>query len=81
MEALENAGQYKEFLDHAFDIRPVERDKHWQAMLSAMAIQYISEAVKRKDYTERIFGYVEYLLTWQGLKSDEFLKASVMIMA
>ncbi len=75
LESLENAGQYKEFLDHAFDIRPVERDKHWQAMLSAMAIQYISEAIKRKDYTERIFGYVEYLLTWQGLKSDEFFES------
>ncbi|MBI2520887.1 MAG: hypothetical protein HYV97_10735 [Bdellovibrio sp.] len=75
LEALENAGQYKEFLDHAFDIRPAERDKHWQAMLSAMAVQYISEAIKRKDYSERILAYIEYLITWQGLKNDEFFES------
>jgi len=75
LEALENAGQFKEFLDHAFDIRPLDRDKHWQAMLSGMAVQYISEAVKHKEYSERVLGYIEYLMTLQGLKNDEFFES------
>jgi|GEM_PF-610747 len=74
LEALERSGQVREYLDHAFDIRPSERDQHWQEMLSNMAKKYVTNSQKDNEFSERHFQYIEGMAGWQGLKDDEIFQ-------
>ena len=69
---LEKQKNYEEFLNHALDLRPSQRNKKWGSMVQNMATGYISSLIKRKQFTQKYFLFIETLLSWPTLKTDEF---------
>lgn len=72
LQVLETNRDYREFLDHATDVRPSERREPWPQMVRNMATGYIDFLIKRKDYSQESFNYIEGLTSWPTLRQDEF---------
>ena len=72
LEVLEGNKAYKEFLDHALDVRPSSRNKHWREMVGNMTVGFIKDRLKQKAYTKENFDYVEKLIRWPELKKDTY---------
>jgi hypothetical protein len=72
LSILEKQKNYEEFLNHALDLRPSQRNKRWRNMVQNMATGYISSLIKRKQFTQKYFLFIESLLSWPTLKTDEF---------
>jgi hypothetical protein len=62
----------KEFFSHALDIRPSKRNKDWQEMVSALAVNYLKQLKDKPYITEEDFLYMEKLNSFADLKSNEF---------
>ncbi|MCO4754768.1 MAG: hypothetical protein KC478_09800, partial [Bacteriovoracaceae bacterium] len=43
LEVLESNKSYREFLDHALDIRPSDRKKQWTEMVNNMAVGFLKQ--------------------------------------
>ena len=69
---LKGEKNYLEFLHHALDIRPSKRGKKWEKMVQDMATGFISTILEKKQISKDYFLFIEDLLTWPSLKSDEF---------
>ncbi len=72
LQALEVQKAYKEFLDHARDIRPSQRSKIWSEMLSHMATDYMVHLKSKKDFDRQTFQYVQFISDWPELREDAF---------
>lgn len=72
LSILEKQKNYEEFLNHALDLRPSQRNKKWGGMVQNMATGYISSLIKRKQFAQKYFLFIESLLSWPTLKTDEF---------
>lgn len=72
LEVLESNKSYKEFLDHALDIRPSSRTKNWTEMVKGMAVGFLKDQIKKKAYTKDNFAYIEGLSRWASLKTDGY---------
>lgn len=77
LEALEAQGNYREFLDHALDIRPSERGEAWQEMVSTMAIGLIDFHLSRSRLSREMWLYLDQLSLWPNLRSDEFFQTKL----
>lgn len=71
LEALEKEKNYNEFFNHAFDIRPSERQKLWKKMYQNMAILFIDEKLKAKDFAKDNFKQIENFSKLSFLLQDE----------
>jgi len=71
LEALEKEKNFNEFFNHAMDIRPSERQKIWKKMYQNMAIQYIDEKLKNKDFSKEFFKQIENFNKMSFLLNDE----------
>jgi hypothetical protein len=74
LEVLESNKSFREFLDHAKDIRPSSRDKHWSEMVGNMATSYLKELLTKKSYQKENYDYVHGLSTWAQLKTDSYFQ-------
>ncbi|MDC1175721.1 hypothetical protein OAT67_10000 [Bacteriovoracaceae bacterium] len=74
LEILESQGSYAEFINHAKDIRPSERNRHWKTLLTNSSIGLLNKYIKNKDYSLAAHNKVEELARWTELKSDEFFQ-------
>lgn len=72
LQALEQQKSYKEFIDHARDIRPSERNKLWSEMLSHMTTDYMVHLREKRDFDLATFAYVQSLTDWPELRADAF---------
>lgn len=83
LEALEADGSYREFLEHALDVRPSDRSKHWREMQANMAVTFIKDAIIKKLYRPEILTVVEELSNRPGLKDDAlfFMKRADYVLA
>jgi len=72
LEVLENEKSYAEFFHHAKDIRPSLRNKHWNQMVSSMAMELFEGLKKKSIVTETDVQMVLHLSDWPTLKADEF---------
>lgn len=72
LQALEAQKAYTEFLKHARDIRPSERNKVWNEMLGHMATDYMVHLRLKKDFDLTSFNYVQALSDWPELREDAF---------
>tara|TARA_R110000868_G_scaffold118569_4_gene314422 strand:+ start:2357 stop:3499 length:1143 start_codon:yes stop_codon:yes gene_type:complete len=72
LQALESQKSYREFLQHARDIRPSERSKVWSEMLGNMATNYMVHLRAKKDFDLATFQYVQTLSDWPELRGDAF---------
>lgn len=75
LESLQLSKNYREFIRHAHDIRPSQRDKHWREMVQAMSSEYLDSLLERKDSNEEAFREVEMLASWPILREDLFFIA------
>lgn len=74
LEILESEGSYEEFILHAKDIRPSERDKHWTKLLRSSAVGLLDKYLKQKKIDQSSFKKIENLANWRQLKTDEFFQ-------
>ena len=72
LEVLDNEKNYREFLKHARDIPPRERNTHWKEMVQTSAEGLLKEAMRYERYDQKTFQFVEGLLLWPSIKNDEF---------
>ncbi len=72
LEVLVKEKNTREFLAHAHDIRPSQRDKTWREMLSQMALLAISEAQNYRPIAHASFDQIQSIATWPALKSDDY---------
>jgi hypothetical protein len=70
LEALAQEGNYEEFLKHARDVRPSERQDTWKSMVSRMALGLGQEILGRSEVSTRHFQQMEELYRWPVLRSD-----------
>lgn len=74
LEVLRDGNNYSEFFQHAKDILPTKRDKHWQDMLSNMASDFVDNLRRRKKFDQTSFKKVESLAKWPEQRRDEFFQ-------
>lgn len=74
LEALEAQNSYREFLDHALDIRPSERGAQWVEMVSDMASGLIDFKMKRQQIDRQGWQEIEKISLWPSLQNDEFFQ-------
>ena len=72
LSILKTQKNFKEFLAHALDIRPSKRNKKWEEMVQNMATGHISSVLDKKQFSKYNFSFIESLLSWPTLKTDEF---------
>ncbi len=71
---LENENNFVEFLDHALDIRPSQRDEKWKAMTSKMAEKYITYHINKNIYNSKILNRLNKISQWPVLRADVFFQ-------
>ncbi len=74
LEALAKEGSYKEFFEHALDIRPSERQDNWKSMVSRMGDEIGTKVLENSEIERKDFLKIEELYTWPALKSDDVFK-------
>lgn len=81
LEALEKEKNYEEFLRHAMDIRPSERQKLWRDMYQSMAIEMLDSKIRNREYTFKSYKQVEEIARSSLLMNDEFFQLKRSIFA
>ncbi len=76
LQILETEKNYKEFFQHALDIRPVKRDDKWQKMVLKMAESYTKSLIKARFIEDKSFITIENLAKWPLLKTNEFFQSN-----
>jgi hypothetical protein len=74
LEALAKEGSYKEFFEHALDVRPSERQENWKSMVSRMGDEIGRKVLENSEIDRKDFLKIEELFTWPSLKSDDVFK-------
>lgn len=72
LKILAEQKNFKEFLDHAHDIRPTERNKEWRQFLADMANEYLIWATKNERFELSFYKKIESMSEWPSLKNDAF---------
>jgi hypothetical protein len=72
LEALEAQRSYKEFLEHAHDVRPSERGSAWTKMVSEMASGLIDFNLTRSRVSREEWLFLDKISVWPALRTDEF---------
>ncbi len=73
LEVLEKENNFSEFLEHAKDIRPKERDENWHKMINKMALSFVKHKLENTHFDESAFSKIEDLVKWPSLKNNEIL--------
>jgi hypothetical protein len=74
LEALAKEGSYKEFFEHALDVRPSERLESWKSMVTRMGDEIGRKVLENSEIERKDFLKIEELYTWPALKSDDVFK-------
>lgn len=72
LEVLLRENNAREFLAHAHDIRPSERDKHWREMVSQMGQLALKEAQSFRPISEQSFDHIQAISAWPVLRADDY---------
>ncbi len=70
--AAENS--FKEYINHALDVRPSLRTNEWSTMTKNMAKLYVEDLTTHKQFSEESYKKVESLNEIPVLRSDDFFK-------
>ncbi len=74
LEQLQVNKNFSEFLAHAHDIRPSERNKHWKEMLQTMAVGQLDFLLTKRIFNKKSFKLIEAAALWPELLEDEFFQ-------
>lgn len=72
LQVLAEQKNFKEFLEHAHDVRPTLRNEKWSQYVVAMANEYLLWATKNERYDLPNFKKTELMSEWPTLKNDAF---------
>jgi len=75
LRALSQEGSYREFLNHALDVRPSQRQGEWKSMVIEMAHLYTKDLLAQKIIEKKDFDKIENIYSWPALKTDELFVA------
>ncbi len=75
LEYLEKERNTYEFLEHAKDIRPHLRNKHYQEMLEHMGMLHLKNLLAKKSFKTKDFHFIESISQWPILKKDPFFQS------
>ena len=71
LDILAKESNFEEYLKHAHDIRPSERDKKWNETTISMALGLINFQLDRELISVKGHKYIEKIATWPVLRGDE----------
>jgi hypothetical protein len=71
LEILYQQKSFEEFLQHARDILPSERNSFWETMVREMAIELIEKSVASQNFTEDVLIKIEKVSLWPSLVISE----------
>jgi len=71
LHVLKSEKNYSEYIKHALDIRPSQRNKEWQEMTLTMANGLLQEMISQNKYTEKDYQLMLNLQLRPLLKKDE----------
>jgi len=74
LEILSEEKNFIEFFDHAMDIRPLDRNTHWQDMVYKCSENYLNEIMETQQYGKETIKYVEKLAFWPTLRNNEIFQ-------
>lgn len=74
LKVLAEEKNFSEFVQHAQDIRPSQRNNWWKEQLRIMGKSFIEDRSNKKDYSEETFGQIEALYVIPSVKEDEFVR-------
>ena len=74
LEILAQESNYEEFLDHALDIRPLERQDQWKLMVTAMADGFAKRMLTKSEIKKNDLLKIENLFSWPHLREDSLFK-------
>ena len=74
LEILSEEKNFIEFFDHAMDIRPLNRNTHWQDLVYKGAENYLNEIIETQQYGKETIKYVEKLAFWPTLRNNEIFQ-------
>lgn len=72
LKALKSDSSFREFFQHAKDIRPGQRDKEWDQLVQSMSMGLLDQLSKSKSITDKDFELVKTISSWTQIKEDEF---------
>lgn len=72
LEVLEKESMFKEFFEHAHDIRPSERTSVWRDMVGSMADKFTKSIRNDLKIRDKDFALMEKLMSWPSAKENEF---------
>jgi hypothetical protein len=75
LETLEKEKNSAEFLQHARDIKPHLRNRHYQDMLENMAILHLKNLILKKSSNTNDFNFIEEIAKWPTLEKDAFFQS------
>lgn len=74
LEVLAAEKNAREFLNHALDIRPSERDKKWRELVSQMALLTVAEASRESPLELKSFDFIQNIANWPSLAQDDYFQ-------
>ncbi len=74
LEILSEQKSYWEFLKHAHDVRPGQRNKHWVELVQGMAIGFIEFHLRSQNFTLDSYTLLRKIAHWPALRDDEFFQ-------
>ena len=70
LQILESENNYKEFFQHALDLRPSLRTKEWQALVDSMANSFSKQVLKKNIIEDKEFSMLSEILTYPGQRTN-----------
>ncbi len=74
LEILSEQKNYWEFLQHAKDVKPSQRNKHWVELVQNMATELINFNIRSQNFGANDYDLIHRISRWPILKSDEFFQ-------
>lgn len=73
LKVLAEENNFNEFILHAQDIRPSQRDDWWKEQLRRMGKKFIEERIAKNDFSTDTHDKIESLYALPAIKEDEFV--------
>lgn len=74
LSVLERENNFGEFLAHANDIRPSERQKLWKDMYQSMALLMVEDKLKKKKFDRDTYKTIEEIAQTNAMSDDPFFQ-------
>ena len=74
LTVLAKEKNYLEFFQHAFDLRPTERNSEWKELMQEMATGLLTHSASTKKFDRDRFLFIEKIAQWPVLANDHLVQ-------